>query len=351
MLKKSNIFILLVPILIFSLGFVTLLSTSQNLVRSHLFYFVLGYMFLLAFSFIDYALLKFFWKYIYIFTIIILLITYFFAEARLGAGRWLSIGGFSFQPSEFAKIGVLAVLASYMVANIKRVNNLKFLLISVGLFTPPALLVLIQPDLGTSLVYIALFMGLLFYSNVSKFYFLLLASILGIFSTPVWHLLQEYQKKRILVFLNPQLDVLGAGYNVIQSIISVGSGGIMGKGFGRGTQASLEFLPAHWTDFIFASFAEEWGFLGVFVLIGLYVFLLLNILYVSSRTDELFGKLLSVGVFFILFTQFTINVGMNMGLMPVTGVTLPLVSYGGSSMLVTLILLGLVNSIYIRSKT
>jgi len=151
-------------------------------------------------------------------------------------------------------------------------------------------------------------------------------------------------------FLNPELDILGSGYNVIQSIIAVGSGGILGRGFGHGTQSHLQFLPVFWTDFIFASFAEEWGYLGVVALLALYSLLLLSVLFVAYKTKNSFGSMVCIGVFSMLFFQFLINVGMNLGLMPVTGIPLPFVSYGGSSMVVSFLLLGLVQSVWIHNK-
>jgi rod shape determining protein RodA len=211
-------------------------------------------------------------------------------------------------------------------------------------------LVFIQPDLGTSIVLVLVVLGMLLYTNFNKIYFLILLSLFGILSAPVWNLLADYQKERILVFLNPQLDVLGAGYNVIQSLIAIGSGGIFGRGFSQGTQSHLHFLPAYWTDFAFASFAEEWGFIGVVVFFGLYTAFLFIILRVAFIVKDSFGSVLCFGVFLVFLVQFIINVGMNLGLMPVTGIPLPLVSYGGSSLLISCILLGLVQNVWTKSS-
>lgn len=349
MLKKYNFSLIILPLLIFSLGFITLMSTSILLVKSHLIYFFIGFVFYILFSMIDYRVYKYLWKYLYVLSLILLFITTYFANSILGSARWLQIGGLSFQTSEFAKLALIISLSSLIEKNILEVSKLHFLGKSFLILLPYTVLVYMQPDLGTTLVLIALFLGILFFAGLKKIYFLLGFIIFGLFSAPIWHMLKDYQKSRILVFLNPQMDVLGSGYNVIQSIIAIGSGGLFGKGFGRGTQANLQFLPAYWTDFIFASFAEEWGFFGVFILIILYCLLLLSLLYVVNKTKNIFGKFIVIGTFLVIFTQFVINVGMNMGLMPVTGVTLPLMSYGGTSILFTLILLGIVQNIWIKS--
>jgi rod shape determining protein RodA len=189
----------------------------------------------------------------------------------------------------------------------------------------------------------------LFFAGLDKWYFIISFLALGIFSSPLWGILKDYQKKRMLVFLNPSLDVLGSGYNVIQAQIAVGSGGLFGKGFGHGTQSQLNFLPAHWTDFAFASFSEEWGFVGVALMVLLFLLLLIVLMLIYKRTQNGGGSLIVGGVFAVFLTQFLINVGMNLGVMPVTGIPLPFISYGGSSILVSLLLLGLVQSVIIYS--
>ena len=211
-------------------------------------------------------------------------------------------------------------------------------------------LVFIQPDLGTSIVIISIVLAILWFGGLKKIYFVVSLLLVGVFSTPLWSLLKDYQRERILVFLNPSLDILGSGYNVIQSSIAIGSGGLFGRGFGRGTQSHLQFLPVFWTDFVFAAFAEEWGFVGVMLLLSLFTILFFIILTISVKTKDSFGSLISIGVFTVFFLQFIVNVGMNLGIMPVTGIPLPLVSYGGSSLLTSAFLLGLVQSVWIHEK-
>jgi len=313
-------------------------------------FFLVGLLFYGVFVFIDYTLYRYAWKYLYFLGAVLLLITDFFAEFRSGAARWLSVGQASFQTSEIAKLFLIIAVASFVVENKGSLNNIKNVLLVSFLTLTYVILILVQPDLGSSIVVLLVTAGIMFYGGFSKLYMLVGIFVTGIFSTPLWHLLKDYQKERILVFLNPQLDVLGSGYNVIQSLIAVGSGGLTGKGFGQGTQANLQFLPAYWTDFIFASFSEEWGFVGVFLFISIYTLMLYFFLRIISEIEDLFGKLLCVGIFMMYFSQFTINVGMNLGILPVTGVTLPLVSYGGSSILISLVSLGIVQNIWVKSR-
>ena len=356
-LKKSNLLskkgsaasvLLAIPILIFSLGAITLLSVSPERFNSHLLYFIFGITFFLVFSYFDFSILKYFWIYIYFIGLGFLALTIIFGEIRYGAARWLSIGSFGFQTAEFAKIALILSLSAYVKNVDYNLNKPIELLKIIGLALPYIVLVYIQPDLGTSLVLFAILFGILFYAGLDKIYMIVSVLLAAIFSTPLWHLLKDYQKERILVFINPKLDVLGAGYNVIQSLIAVGSGGLLGKGFGRGTQATLSFLPAYWTDFIFASFAEEWGFIGVLTLLFFFIALLFVLLYVAANSQSKFGSLICIGTFSMLLSQFVINVGMNLGLMPVTGVTLPLMSYGGSSIVTTMTLLGITANIWQR---
>jgi rod shape determining protein RodA len=350
-LSKYNPALLLLPILIFSLGYVTLLSTSPERARNQLLYFVAGLVLYIFFSQIDYRLYKYYWKYIYLTAFVFLLLTFVFGEVRYGSIRWIDLGFVTIQPSEFAKIVVILTIASLITMKEGSLKSLKYLLKMAALIIPLIVLVFVQPDLGTSLVMAVSLIFIFFYAGLNKWIFISGFLIVGIFSNPIWNTLKDYQKERILVFLNPALDVLGSGYNVIQSVIAVGSGGLWGKGFGHGTQSQLNFLPAYWTDFIFASFSEEWGFVGVFILLFLFTFLVLSLLYVSHKTADPFGMLVVTGVFSVFFFQFVINVGMNLGVLPVTGIPLPLVSYGGSSLFTSMILLGIVQSVWINRQT
>jgi rod shape determining protein RodA len=347
-LKKINWILAIFPILIFSLGQITLISTHPDLSGNQIIFFCISYALFWLFSIVDYRIWGHLWKFIFWSVLGLLILVVVVGKEILGSSRWLSFGSFNLQPSEFAKIAVVLVV-SYLVSidkdSLKDFKKLFFILATV---LPFFILVFLQPDLGTSLIILMVSLSIFWYAGLNKIYYLVAVLLGGAFSEPVWALLHDYQRQRILVFLNPKLDTLGSGYNVIQSMIAVGSGQLFGQGFGRGTQSHLQFLPIYWTDFIFAAFSEEWGFIGVFGLITLYTTLLFAILYITSKTKDAFGSLVGLGVFVVFFSQFFINVGMNLGLMPVTGIPLPLVSYGGSSLITSFILLGIVHSVWIN---
>ena len=225
------------------------------------------------------------------------------------------------------------------------ITNLPSLLKPILLLFPFIFLIFKQPDLGNVLVYLSILASLIILSGISWVYILL--SFLGITGLLpfFWFILKDYQKQRLLSFLNPQQDPIGAGYNSLQAVIAIGSGKIMGMGLGRGTQSRLMFLPEYHTDFVFASLGEVLGFLGGALVILLYLFLLYKILIIAINTENIFGKFIILGVFAQLFSQVFINLGMNLGLLPITGITLPLISYGGSSIISTFIDLGLVISV------
>lgn len=348
--KRYNLALFIVPLLILSMGIMTLVSISPDRARSQAVFFVVGILVYFGISVIDYSFYKYYWKYIYGLILVLLTLTFVLGTVVFGSARWLDLGSFSFQPSEFAKVAVIISISAFVVSSSKVLGSPLQLLKLLVFIAPSVILVFLQPDLGTALIIMGIMLFILFFAGLSKIYYLTGFIAAGILSTPIWSLLHDYQKERILVFLNPQLDVLGSGYNVIQSLIAVGSGGIFGRGFGRGTQSHLQFLPAYWTDFIFASFAEEWGYVGVSILIVLFFLLLCLLIYVACSVNDVFGSLLVVGVFAVFFLQFTINVGMNIGIMPVTGIPLPLVSYGGSSLITSFILLGLVQSVWVYRK-
>lgn len=349
-LKRINISLATLPVLLFSLGYVLHLSTSPERAKSHLIFFVISYAIFWAMSFIDYRILEALHTQLYWFVLASLVLVFVLGETILGSVRWISLGIINFQPSEFAKFGLVVFTAFYLKKRPKIFVQPKELLYFFALVVPIILLVVLQPDLGSSIILTLLLAGMLFASGLNWLYFVAAVGLFGALSAPIWHLLKEYQQHRILVFLNPSLDTLGRGYNVIQSLISVGSGGVLGKGFGHGTQSHLNFLPIYWTDFVFAAFAEEWGFLGVLVLLSLFTALFLTILYCVSKSTDRTGSILATGAFVILFAQFFINIGMNMGMLPVTGIPLPLVSYGGTSMITSALLLGLVHSVWLYRK-
>lgn len=350
MLKRFNKPLVILPGLVFLIGYISLLSTTPEKAKTQLAYFLVGVALYFLISTIDYYFFKYYWRYMYLGIMFLLLLTFIMGEVKFGSSSWLRLGLVVIQPSEFAKVVVIVMLSALISLDKASTSNLKKIVKISATVLSAVALVLIQPDLGTALIILCVFAVLMLYGGVSKLYFFLIFSVFGFFSTPIWEVLKEYQKRRVLVFLNPTLDVLGSGYNVIQSVISIGSGRLLGKGFGMGTQSHLGFLPVYWTDFIFAAFAEEWGFVGVVILIVLYLLLLLTLIYIFNNIEDTFGSLICLGVFIVFTSQFVINVGMNLGIMPVTGIPLSLVSYGGSSLLTSMILLGIVQSIWVHRK-
>ena len=268
-----------------------------------------------------------------------------------GAKRWLGYGEVTFQPSEMMKIALILALARYYQwLPPEKVSWPHALLIPLAMIGAPVLLALAQPDLGTAMLFGVVGSGLLFLAGVSWRYYL--GGIVGVIVVlpHIWERLHGYQKERVLTFIDPERDPLGSGYHILQSKIAVGSGGLMGKGFMQGTQAQLNFLPEKHTDFIFTMFAEEMGFVGAVSLLALYLLVLLFIAYMALRCRSTFARLVAAGIGLCLFTYVFINVAMVTGLVPVVGVPLPLVSYGGTSMLTMMIGLGFVLNAHVNRQ-
>jgi rod shape determining protein RodA len=266
-----------------------------------------------------------------------------------GAKRWLGYGDLTFQPSEMMKIVLILALARYYQwLAPQKVSWPHALLIPLAMIGAPVLLALAQPDLGTAMLFCVIGFGLLFLAGVSWIYYL--GGVVGIIIVlpHIWERLHDYQKERVLTFIDPERDPLGSGYHILQSKIAIGSGGLMGKGFMQGTQAQLNFLPEKHTDFIFTMFAEEMGFIGAVSLLSLYLLVLLFIAYMALRCRSSFARLVAAGIGLCLFTYVFINVAMVTGLVPVVGVPLPLVSYGGTSMVTMMIGLGFVLNAHVN---
>lgn len=317
-------------------------STTPSLFIQQLFFFLLGLSLYVFFTTIDYSLYpKFMW---FFYTACILLLIVSFAGPQIrGSYRWIDIGGFNLQPSELIKPFVIIFFSSIIAR--QKINNIYTHFIRLGLLLPITILIFKQPDLGNVLVYLSLFIALEITGGLSVLYILAGAIVFIAIGPFLWTILKDYQRMRILSFINPHMDPIGAGYNALQAVIAIGSGGLFGLGLGRGTQSHLLFLPEYHTDFVFASLGEELGLIGGALVIIFYFLLLLRILFIAGRTEDNLGRLLCVGVFAQLFAQVFINIGMNLSLLPITGITLPLLSYGGSSAVSTCIELGLVASI------
>jgi rod shape determining protein RodA len=281
------------------------------------------------------------WR-IFIAVVALLLVVLFVGKVRGGAQRWLSLGFFNFQPSELAKIALVLVLGSYFSEQYNYGGiGLRDLLPAVAITLVPFLLVAMQPDLGTAGVFLLVLAAMMVIACVRGKVFLF-AGVLGAAAAPgLWFLMKDYQKQRVLTFLDPGRDPLGAGYHVIQSKIAVGSGGFLGKGYLHGTQGSLRFLPEQHTDFAFAVFSEEWGFAGSVVLLLLFLALAYRMAYLASRSQDRFASFVCGGIASYFLAHILINIAMVCGLFPVVGIPLPFVSYGGSSMLTNMMALGI----------
>jgi len=285
----------------------------------------------------------------YFISLCLLLVVALIGDVRSGSQRWLGFGGFSFQPSELVKITLILSLAKFFNDR-SHINEfgLRELWQPFLLIAAPALLIVKQPDLGTALMVVALSFSILLFARM-KWRSLLALTLSGLCAVPfLWMHLKEYQQRRILTFLSPDMDPLGAGYHINQSKIAIGSGMAWGKGFLNGTQTRLNFLPEQHTDFAFSVLAEEWGFVGGVCLLVLYVFLILWGIHIALSSKDKFGTMIALGVIAIIFWQTVINVGMTTGLLPVVGIPLVFFSYGGSSILSTMAGIGLLMNISMR---
>lgn len=298
---------------------------------------------------IDYRFICRFAYVIYALSIMLLFVVALFGYATHGSQRWVTLGGFSFQPSELVKLTIIIALAKYFDDHMtERSYSLKELLMPFFIVLIPFLFILKQPDLGTALMLIFIAISISFFIGI-QWKSLLLSVTGGLMIVPFsWFFLKDYQKERIMTFFDPENDPLGAGYHIIQSIIAVGSGGIFGKGYLKGTQTQLKFLPVQQTDFVFSVFAEEWGFLGGLILMTMFLILILWCLKIALHSRDLLGLLLSFGITMLIFWEVFINVGMVLGMLPVVGIPLPFLSYGGSSMVVLMIAMGLLLNVSMR---
>lgn len=307
-----------------------------------------GFFLMLLAMLVDYRKLRNFAWFFYIFSLVLLLLVPVFGKTVYGAKRWLSLGVVSIQPSELAKLAVLMLTARLLSKDGDPLGWKEFFkVILVGLV--PAALIILQPDLGTTMLLLLILGGMILFHGIRGYVFKTCIVAAPCAALAMWFGgMHDYQRQRILSFLNPDNDPRGAGYHILQSRIAIGSGEIWGKGFGEGTQSQLRFLPERHSDFAVAVFGEEWGFVGCVALVILFCLFLLTIFSTAAQAKDRFGSMLVVGVFFYFFWQIFINMGMVIGLMPVVGVPLPFISYGGSATLVNFTLLGIVLSVSMR---
>lgn len=352
-IKKMNNFLVLNALVIVALSISTIysatISKNGNFYEKEAMWAGLSLVAYIFFSLVDYKKYLKYYKVLYVFNILFLASVLVIGDSRLGAQRWITLGPISLQPSELGKVIVVITLAAFLSTYFReKTLGFKNLVIS-GIYIAPILaLILKQPDLGTTLIIIFTFFIMLFMCNLEwKTIILMGIGAAGFVPFAYFFLLKGYQRTRVLTFLNPESDPLKSGWNVTQSMIAIGSGGFYGKGFLNSTQSKLKFLPEAHTDFIVSVFLEERGFLGGLLLFILYVALIMQIFYIADTTEDKFGKLICYGIGSIFFFHFAVNVGMTMGIMPVTGKPLLLMSYGGTSLLISFMMLGIVQSIRI----
>lgn len=323
---------------------------TSNLFVKQIVWLTIGLFILCGSLFFDYQRLRSAGVWIYALLILLLIGVLVAGKEVNGSKRWLEIAGFQFQPSEFMKVVIVIQLANYFASQeVASYPSLKKLLLPIAMVLFPVLLILAEPDLGTAISILAISTTLIFFVGVRWKYITVM--VLGILPLllPIWeHVLKPYQKRRILILLRPDLDPLGAGYHIRQSKIAIGSGMLWGKGFLKGTQSKLHFLPEKHTDFIFSVWAEEWGFVGCAVLLFLFCLLIFLTLRVARRSKDRYGSLIVVGMSALILWQALINIGMVIGLLPVVGITLPFVSYGGSSLITLCLAVGLIENVSMR---
>ncbi len=347
--------IILLISLVSALGFAMLYSASgghwQPWAAPQLMRFGVGMFLILLLS----GIKTHFWRHaaypFYLLSFILLIGVELMGAIGMGAQRWIALGPLNLQPSELMKIALILALARYFShMGHGDIHRIRFLIPPLLMILLPTALVAKQPDLGTALLLLMIGIGMLFAAGVPIRYFLVTGAI-GLSSLPLaWHFLRDYQKNRVLVFLNPEQDRLAAGYHILQSKIALGSGGFWGKGFMLGSQSHLNFLPEKQTDFIFTMFCEEFGFAGAFLLFFLYMLLLALCLVMSIECRNIFGRYVILGVLITLFIYIFINMSMVIGLVPVVGIPLPFVSYGGTALMTLLLSFGIVLGIDVQQR-
>lgn len=340
------------------LGLLVIYSTTHQeninegvmqITRRQLIHILTGLFFCLLVTIIDYHDIVKIAIPLFFLSLIMLVYVIFSGKNVGGSRRWIQLAGFEFQPAEFAKITLIIFLADFLNKQKEEIPN--FLYFSLPFFFTGILMLLIykQPDLGTAIVFFAITLLMIFIAGISWKYIIAVFIILVSLFPIGWSFLKDYQKSRLLLFLNPEMDPLGAGYNIIQSKVAIGSGGLFGQGLFSGIQSQLKFLPAQHTDFVFAVIGEELGFMGALLLISLFILVLWKGIRIAQEAPDILGTLIATGVTSFMFIHILINVGMSMGLMPATGLPLPFISHGGTFMITNFIGIGLLLNIHLRS--
>lgn len=335
-------------------GLITLLSHNPDAFYKQLIWLIISIAIMVAISFLN---LKSLFTHrsiilgIYLGALGLLLAAFLFAPTVANIRAWIVIGDFQIQPSEFMKIALIVLLSAYFSVRHIAIKRFSIIVASFVYFAIPAFLILLQPDLGTVIILFAIWFGYLLVSEMPIKYVALLFLLLGAVGIFGWNfILEDYQKDRVVGLFNPESDPLGVNYSVIQSKIAIGSAGLFGKGFGQGTQVQLGFLPNASTDFAFSAFVEEWGIIAGVILIAAFVFMCFRILMLGLESDNNMSKFISLGIVTMLLIHFIVNLGSVLGLLPVIGVNFPLLSYGGSNLLTSFILLSIIQNIAKRQK-
>ena len=377
-LRNLDLLFILITFLLLMASLLILSTASLNVMKSDPWHYVRSqtvwiFIGISAAAFIaatDYEKWRTYRWWIYGFNMVLLLSVIFFGDAAKGATRWIPTPfGFNIQPSEFAKIFIILTLADFLADRKGKLNNYTDFIMPFLFILPPMLLIFKQPDLGTTLVFVAIFIGMMFVAGANpwKFGGLILGGVAIIavalmlhFSTDlpwIFHKLeglplpmQEYQIRRLTIFMDPYGDTSGDGFHIIQSIWAIGSGGLWGKGYLMGTQGQLNFLPEHHTDFVFSVVGEEFGFVGTITLLFLFLIFLLRSLSIALKARDTYGMLVTTGIVSMFTFHILVNVGMTSGIMPVTGIPLPLISAGGSALLSNMAAVGLMLSVNLRSR-
>lgn len=334
-------------IILYSISFNGAVLDASNL-QKQIISIVIGLGLMSFFSFFDYRKFNSYSTKFYFLTLILLLAVIFFGRTIRGHTGWIGIFNFHIQPVEITKLVMVIFLASFLSVKKTQLTIVVRTVVSIILVLVPIFLILKQPDLGSAAIIVASWITLLLVSGLNKKNLAILFLLGVVTLSSGWFMMKDYQKDRIMNFIDPYRDPTGSGYNVIQSIIAVGSGGVFGKGLGHGSQSQLNFLPEKHTDFIFAVIAEELGFAGVVAVLIIFGVMFWRMKEAARLASDNFGYLLVIGIMAVIFFQLLINAGMNIGIMPVTGVPLPFLSYGGSSMVIVLASIGIVESVYIR---
>lgn len=357
-LRNFDLWLLIIILVLIGFSLITIYSLDLSQ-KTDFFYFkkqlifsTIGIVCFFAFALIDYKTLKTCGYAIYFFALILLILVLFFGHTAHGTRGWFVFYGLSAQPVEFAKIAIIIVLSRFLSIHAHEIKKFSYIFLSAILLSPAILLVMLQPDLGSAIILLILWLGMLLISGIrKKHFFLLLCSFALCFCFAWFFSFKNYQKDRILTFLNPSSDPLGSGYNVIQSIIAVGSGKLFGRGISSGSQSQLQFLPEAHTDFIFSSLAEGLGLIGAGLLLFLFAILFYKIIKRLKQASNDFEILLVSGILIYFTSQIFLNIAMNIGMAPVMGIPLPLISYGGSSLIISFIMLGITANVLMRQSS